>query len=1135
MQFRRSGVLKKLLAAASAWAGAPMPRFNATQATVVSAIMQQPRILVAIACLLMIATNLSAAPVLRATDLRTEYRTNPIGIAETKPRLSWVLKSEDGKVRGQRQTAYQVLVASTRQQLKENAGDLWDSGKVQSDETIQIEYGGKALTAGQRAYWSVKTWNAAGEESPWSEPATWSVGLIEEKDWKAKWIGYDEPEPAPATATTAAGKADPLSLDKLSWVWTDEGDPTKKAPKGTRYFATSIAIKGDAKISKAIFVLTADDNFELFVNGKKAGNASGHTRPHEVDATKHLNSGDNLLGVAATNTGENPAGLIGRLVVWTGDEKAEPVTFPIDASWKFSVEKPAKWDDGAVDLASLKPVKELAPIGQGPWGTPGKPTLTLPPPPYLRKPFTASKKVSRATIYATALGVYELHLNGKRVAEDERLSPGWTDYKKRVYARAYDVTGRVKQGDNVIGAILGDGWYAGYFSFQGKRALYGEHPRLRVQLDITYDDNSVESVVTDGSWKCTYGPEREGDLLQGASYDARMERKIVGWTNPIADFDDSSWKPALVDEKVKANVQPHPGDPVTVHERIAARKITEPTPGTYIFDLGQNMVGVPRLKLKNVARGTKVTLRQMEMLNPDGTLYTTSLRAARATDTYIAKGAKEETWEPKFTFHGFQYVEVTGLDKKPDLDTVEGVVMHTGMVRSGVFESSDKLVNQLHHNIIWGQKGNYLEIPTDCPQRDERLGWTGDAQFFINTATYNYDVAAFMKKWLVDLVQDAQHPDGTFADVAPDVLGGHGNVAWGDAAVIIPHAIWRMYGDTRVIRDHYDRMAKYAAFLEKDNKELLRGVGAYGDWLNLDDKTKPEVIGTAYFEHVTRLMSEMAAAIGKDDDARKFGDLADKVRAAWVKNFLNDDGSIKESGQTGYALAFTMDLIPADKKEAAAAAFRNSIERKNNHLATGFIGTPRLLPALTRAGNIDTAYQLFLTKTYPSWLFQVTLGATTMWERWDGWTPDRGFQDPGMNSFNHYAFGSVGEWMYRTAAGIDTESGGIAFKKIVIKPRLPKSGTDLTRASMKYTSIRGPIESSWSRDGETVKLTVVVPPNTTATVYVPVDKAAGAAGVTESGKPTTEVDGVKFLWTEGDAAVYRLQSGTYAFETKLKG
>ena len=1083
----------------------------------------------AAALLLTLAVMASAAPVLKPTKLRCEYKTNPLAVAEEKPRLSWVLASDDEKVRGQRQTGYRVLVASSMDKVEAGEGDLWDSGKTAGEETIHIEYAGRPLKSGERAFWTVKVWNGADEESPWADAQHWAAALLDGSDWKAKWIGYDEPETAPTAAATA--KADPLTLDGLKWVWTDgEGDATKNVPKGTRYFAKTLSLPADAKIARAVFLLTADDNFSLYVGGQKVGGGSGHTRAHEIDITKHLRAGDNLIGIEATNGGDNPAALCGRLVVWTagGDAgpQADATIIDIDSTWRFSVEKPAKWDEGGADLASMMPAKEIVAVGQAPWGTPHRQVLDLPPPPYLRKAFVAGKKVTRATIYATALGLYELHLNGRRIGDD-LLSPGWTDYRKRVHYHAYDVTDSIRQGDNVIGAILGDGWYAGYFSYQGKRALYGEHPRLRVQLELRFDDGSTQSILTDGSWKAAYGPEREADLLMGTAYDARRERRIAGWTNPDAGFDDSQWKPVLVDEKVRANVEPHPGEPVKAHERIAAKAITEPAPGSYVFDLGQNIVGHVRLKLKNAKRGTKVTLRHAEMLNPDGTLYLTALRGARAMDTYIANGGDEESWEPRFTFHGFRYVEISGLGAKPDLDAIAGVVVHTAMERAGQFDSSHALVNRLYENIIWGQKGNYLEVPTDCPQRDERLGWTGDAQFFINTATKNFDVAAFMKKWLVDLIQDAQHEQGTFHDVAPDVLGGHGNVAWGDAAVIIPHALWRTYGDTRIISDHYDALKRYLAFLEKDNNDLVRGVGAYGDWLNLDDKTKPEVIGTAYFSHIARLMSEMAEAIDRAEDAKKYADLADRVRAAWIKNFLQADGSILESGQTGYALAFTMDLLPADRKQATAAHFQKAVERKGNHLATGFIGTPRLLPGLTRAGLTDTAYRLFLNETFPSWLFQVKLGATTMWERWDGWTPDKGFQDPGMNSFNHYAFGSVGEWMFRSAAGIETEGGGTAFKKIIFRPRV---GEGLDHASATYDSIRGTISSSWKRgaDGK-LTLSFTLPPNTTATAYLP---SADPSRITESGKPVTEAKGVRFLWTESGHTVLRLESGNYTFECR---
>jgi alpha-L-rhamnosidase len=531
------------------------------------------------------------------------------------------------------------------------------------------------------------------------------------------------------------------------------------------------------------------------------------------------------------------------------------------------------------------------------------------------------------------------------------------------------------------------------------------------------------------------------------------------------------------------------------------------------------MVGWARFRFR-ARPGEKVRFRYAEMLNPDGTLYTTALRGARATDSYIGASDEVVSWEPKLTFHGFRYVEVTGLSFTPDLGTVTGIVIHNQMHRTGTFECSNPLVNQLVSNIVWGQKGNYLEVPTDCPQRDERLGWTGDAQFFVRTGTYNFDVASFFTKWLVDLDTDGQHTDGKLPDVAPDVLNGGGNTAWGDAGIICPYTIWRMYGDTRIIAQHYDEMVRFLDYLTKTAKDNVRGVGAYGDWLNLDNKTKPELIGTAYYHYDAKLMSEMARAIGKTEDAERYVRLADEIKATFQKQFVKPDGSLLESGQTGYALAFTMNLIPDDLRDQVAEKFVGEIEKKDWHLATGFIGTPRLLPGLSRAGRDDVAYKLLLTETFPSWLFPVTQGATTMWERWDGWHPQRGFQDPGMNSFNHYAFGSVGQWLYMTCGGIDANGPG--FRQIIIRPTPSK---DLTYATARYDSIRGPIESRWERKDGKLTLTCEIPPNTTATVYVPafdpVKVMAGDVPLKQSG--------LKVIGPRDGATAVGVGSGKYTF------
>ena len=1058
----------------------------------------------------------TSAAILRPVNLRCEYRTNPLGIGIDYPRLSWVLQSDQPAVRGQTQSAYQILVATSRDLLNQERGDLWDSKKVQSDETTQIVYAGKSLAPNQFAYWTVRTWNKSGEPSKWSEPAMWSFA-IRGNDWKAKWIGYNAKT---ENESASAPEEQAIKLDGLKWIWTDEGDATKDVPEGDRFFARKISLPEGNAIRRALLLLSVDDTYQLQINGKAAGGGGNFKQATLVDITPFLKPGENMLAIQARN-GKGPAGLIGRAMVWL-DGANEPITLDIDKTWVFSRDKPAGWDDGKIDVTKLAAAKEAVPLGEGPWGKPEKRELTLPPPPYLRKPFAVVKSIKRATLYATARGVYEIHLNGQRVGVDE-LTPGWTNYNKRIYFQTYDVTQMIRQRDNVIAAILGDGWYSGYFSYQGKRSLYGADPSLLAQLEIEYDDGRKERIVTDESWKCAYGPIREADLLMGSAYDARKE--IDGWDR--SGFDDSSWQPAEIATAPTAAIEPHPGNLPRRHEEIHGQQITEPTPGVYVIDLGQNIVGWAALKVRGEKPGTRITMRFSEMLNPDGSPYLIALRGARALDTYFAKGADEETFDPKFTFHGFRYVEITGLSKKPEPQDVTGIVVHTQMPRTGQFECSNQLVNQLFHNIIWGQKGNYLEVPTDCPQRDERLGWTGDAQFFIRTGAYNFDVAAFFTKWLVDLDQDAQHADGTFADVAPDLLGGHGNVAWGDAGIICPYVIYRTYGDRRIIAQNYDAMKRYIEHLKKDNKNLIRGVGAYGDWLNLDDKTKPEVIGTAYFHYVVTLMAEMADAIDKREDHEAFTKLADEIKKAFVKNFVNEDGSIKESGQTGYALAFTMNLIPDDKRKLAADQFAKAIERKKWHLATGFIGTPRLLPALTAANRSDIAYRLLLTDTFPSWLYQVKLGATTMWERWDGWTPEKGFQDPGMNSFNHYAFGSVGEWMYRTMCGIDSDGPG--YKKITLRPTPPPDGS-VTFAKSRYTSPHGEITSEWRLDGDRLTTKFIIPPNVTATAYIP---TKDATAITESNKPIRQSEGAKFLWTEGGFAGFRLESGTYEFSSAV--
>ncbi len=1059
-------------------------------------------------CLMVL--NCYGASTVQPADLRCEYKQNPTAIDASQPRLSWVVESGHSQ-RGTIQNAYQILVASSPELLKADQGDLWDSGKVDSDQSIQIVYEGKTLTSSLPCFWKVKLWDAGQQTSRWSEPAQWTMGLLNPSDWKAKWIGFN----------TGSVSKKILNLDGCDWIWANGSKPGDQQP-GKVYFRKTVELPASQPIERAIFLLTADDTFQLFINGHPAGKGSRRGVASE-DVVSMLKPGANLIAVEASNHGDNPnpAGLVGRLIVFY--DKTEPLVIPIDASWQASREANSNWNSPSFSSTDWPSATVVAHFGELPLGK--IPLNTTDPVPFFRKAFTIDKPVKRAMVFASALGAYELRLDGKPIVTDV-LSPGWTDFNKRVHYFAYDVTGQLKPGNNVLGAILGDGWYVSYIAFTGKRHYYGRDTRLLLQLQVEYQDGTSETIGTDESWKASIGPIREADIMSGCIYDARAEFK--NWDK--AGFDDGNWSPAEVDESVKANLVSHPGEPIRRMSEVSVKKITEPKRGVHVFDLGQNMVGWARLKLKG-RDGQKITVRYAERLNPDGTIYTENLRGAKATDTYFLAGDSTRNYEPHFTFHGFQYVEITGLNYKPAKGDVTGVVTYSDLPQTGWFECSEPLVNKLVQNSLWGQKGNFLDVPTDCPQRDERAGWTGDAQVFMKTACLNLDSPAFYTKWLVDLCDDSQNQAGAFCDVAPPLSEvRYGNTGWSDAAPLCNWRMFEMYGDIRVLRQHYPALIHNMDFLAGTSKGFLRGTGDYGDWLRLAGPQHSDVIGTAYYLYVARTMSEIAKVLGEQADAEKFSKLTEDIRAAFMENFIQPDGRIvdkqNETGQTFYALAFGLDLVPAEMKEKVADQFVASLKEQNDHLATGFLGTPFVLFALQKAGHPELAYKLVLNKTYPSWLQQVLWGSTTMWERWDGWRPDKGFQDPGMNSFNHYWLGCVSEWLFTQAAGIDTD--GPSFQHIVIHPEIvsPTNGFSWVKSS--YNSIRGKISSDWKLKHNRFHLDVTIPGNCTATVYVP---AKDVANVTEGGKPAAQAKGVKFLRMKDGLAIFEVGSGQYAFES----
>lgn len=914
---------------------------------------------------LMISVGLCAAPAhgageeagLRPAYLRCEYKVNPLGLDERQPRLSWIVESAR---RAQAQTAYQILAATSEEALKANQADLWDTGKVASDETTAILYGGKPLAAHQRVFWKVRVWGTDGKESPWSRPAIWSMGLLDPADWKAEWIGYDKERP--------------------------------QVP------AESLA-------------------------GQKVG----------------------------------------------GNDRQDAPLF-------------------------------LAPV------------------PHLRTTFKVEKPVKHAALHFSALGLADMRLNGKAV-NAEFFAPGWTDYAKRAYYKTYDVTALIKQGENALGAQLADGWYSGYVGWGRLRNHYGDKPRLRAQLHLEYADGTSQEIASGPEWKASTGAIREADFLMGETYDAR--KALKGWDE--AGFDASKWEAVVTGAQMNPEMQAHPGDPVLPYEEIKPVKLTEPKPGAWTFDMGKNFAGVVRLKTRGKA-GQQITLRFAERLNPDGTVYTANLRGARATDSYTCSGEGEETWTPRFTFHGFQYVEVTGLEQKPALDAVLGLALSSATPDAGEFECSDPMINQLVKNINTTQRSNYIDIPTDCPQRDERLGWTGDAQVYVRTATLNTDVQAFFTKWLIDL-QDAQLPDGEFPCVAPaKVAPTGGGPAWADAGVICPWAIYQVYGDRRVLERHYESMKKFIAFNEQRCQPgplPPKTFHAFGDWLSIKADTPKDVIFMAYFATSARLTARIAETLGKAEDAKKYQALYESIRQSFQKNYVQPDGRIKGDTQADYVLALTNDLLTPEQAKQAAQYLVEDIKKRDWHLSTGFIGTKDLMLTLARIGRNDVAYRLLHNDTFPSWGFSIKQGATSIWERWDGWTPDKGFQDVGMNSFAHYSFGAVYQWMVENIGGIKPDA--VAYKKIVIAPQI---GGKLTSAATSYRSIRGTIATQWKREGGKLTLKVRIPANATATVILP---TANAAAVTESGKPLEKAEGLKAGEKQDGCVTLEAGSGNYDF------
>ncbi|HSV74378.1 MAG TPA: family 78 glycoside hydrolase catalytic domain [Chthonomonadales bacterium] len=1065
--------------------------------------------------------------------LRCEHLVSPLAVEASRPRLSWEVRDPR---RGAIQSAYRILVASSPAALAVGRGDLWDSGKVSSRESLHIAYSGRPLTSFRQCWWKVRTWDGSGRPGPWSAPAYWRMGLLRQSDWRARWI--EDPAPAPAARGAHNGFHSPLEArpDAEAWVMVDLG--SSRQIDGVRLFP---ARPYDWREDVPGFL------FPLRYRVEASAEVSFAEPVVVADRTMHDQPGPGTEPVTVRFAPVTARWV--RLMV-THLRAREPEVHA------FALAEMEVLGQGR-NLSRGRPVQASGSIESGGWSianlvngnTASHPASGQNPLPavMLRGEFQVPGRVVRATAYASALGLYELRLNGHRVG-DHILAPEWTSYWQRVQYQAYDVTRLVRRGANAVGVWLADGWYAGRIGLSSivpggpLRGIYGRKPRAIVQVRVELADGRVLTVGSGRTWRSTTdGPIRAADILDGEEYDAR--RAAAGWDRP--GYSARGWRPVALARVGAARLVAQPNEPIRVMRELPAVAVTEPRPGVFVFDLGQNMVGWARLRLRGVP-GRAVTLVHAEMLNPDGSVYTANLRGAAQTNRYTPWGTGAEVYEPRFTYHGFRYVQVEGLAARPRRDDLVGRVFWSSSPEVGAFASSNALVNRLWRNIVWTQRANLMSTPTDCPQRDERLGWMGDIQVFGQTAMFHMDLAAFFTKWLRD-VRDDQARDGRFPDFAPHPFGPDdrfsGAPAWADAGVLVPWDVWVNYADRRLIEEHLPAARRWVDFVASHNPDGLwrnRRGNDYSDWLNGDTiieagwprtggAVPPEVLATAFHARSADLVARMSVVVGRPRDAARYAALAQRVRAAFLRAYVDRDGRIQGDTQAGYALALAFDLLPARLEPAAFGHMLQALDRYGNRVSTGIQTTHRMMLELTRRGRTDLAHHLLLSRAFPSWLYSVDQGATTIWERWDGYVRGRGFQDPGMNSFNHWALGAVGEWMWRTMAGLSPDPAHPGWAAFVVQPR-PGGGIGWVRA--RYRSPRGEISVAWRHGGGRFDLRVTVPANVSAVVWVP---TSDPGAVTEGGAPAERVAGVRRAGREPGAVAYRVGGGTYRFDSPLDG
>jgi alpha-L-rhamnosidase len=1072
-------------------------------------------------------------------ELEVDNLITPLGIDDPAPKFSWQLRDP---ARGAKQTAYEVLVATREDLLRDGKFDVWDSGRVSTAQSLNVRYEGPALTPSTRYFWQVKEWDAAGNAYPVNEASWWETALLKPENWQAQWIGYETVEEDAVRHASAA------------WIANPDAKTMVAAKHSEQRFAYLQTVTLAKPVRSATLYAAAQDTVSAWVNGAEVLKADPLPRWKQMpwkkyvraDVKAHLAQGANTIAIETIHYNANPNGMATEdappmsATLFVEYSDGTTATFASGTDWKTDAHPSSGWQKSGFKDAAWKsavawtqgPAPDAEPLGH-PWIPDSVKAL--------RHPFTVASPVKSARLYATAFGAYEMFLNGKRVGDDV-MAPGWTDYRERLKYQIYDVTSQLRDGANAMAALLAPGWYSTPLEWFQQPNNYGETPpALRAQLRIEHSDGSVDWVVTDSSWKASTSYILHSEIYDGESQDARL--KQPGWDTP--DFSASGWKSvATIDpQSILIDAQDYPS--IRVERTLEAKSVTEPKPGVYIFDFGQNMSAVERLRVQGPA-GTDAKLRFAEILNADGTLYTDNLRTAKATDHFMLAGNGVEEFIPQFTFHGFRYAELTGLPSKPDASALSALVIHTDAPFAAQLKTGNEMINQLWSNILWGQRSNFVGVPTDCPQRDERLGWMADAQVFWRTATYNMDLAAFSRKFAGDMrgSQAGTPFYGIFSPGTVRSVSGSG-AGWSDAGVVIPWTSWLQTGDTSMIEQNWTAMESYLNAIDAANPDGLwknqSGI-PFGDWLSPEGKTDYTLIATAYWAYDLTLMREMAHALGRTEDEERYARQFDKVRAAFQKQFVHSDGfipgadnskspfgqinnpsAVSKGGdtQTGYVLALHMNLLPDNLRAAAADKLVAKIEANHGLLGTGFLGTPYLLEELTKTGHADLAYKLLLNTEYPSWGYLVDHGATTMWERWNG---DKMLRDPSMNSYNHYAYGAVADWLYRYAAGVDATPLDAGFHTVVLHPVFDAR---LGSVQFSYPSSYGPISSGWTLNGSTAEWKLTLPANTTGWL-----DASDAASYKLDGTPLAESKLVTGK-PQGSRHGFELPAGSYTFTVEL--